>query len=82
MLRTLYVPSLVGVAVVLLPSVAVAGGTGACYVLEAPPALPQTPLGAPGLVALCLDGLTQQQCDELLLSKGGSTGNRASPATN
>jgi len=52
--------------VVLLPAVAAAGGTGACYSLDGPVS-PLTPAGEEGFQALCLNDLTEGECAELEL---------------
>lgn len=66
-MRRMFILGLVAAAVVLLPSVAVAGGTGACYAIGNP-TLPQSPLGDDGFQALCLDNVTEQECQELELA--------------
>ena len=57
---------LVVLALMLLPAVASAGnGTGACYSFGGP-VLPQSPLGEEDFTALCLDNITQAECEEQL----------------
>ena len=65
-MRRLYVLGLVALAVVLLPSVAAAGGTGACFALGDVVNLPQLPSGKGEFAAICVDGVTIDECFEIL----------------
>lgn len=67
-MKRLSVLCLVAMVVVLLPSIALAGGTGACYSLNNPSS-PLIPAGEEGFQALCLNDLTQGECTEVLLGE-------------
>jgi hypothetical protein len=61
------VPILVVLAMMLLPSVALAGnGTGACFSFGGP-VLAQSPLGEDGFNVVCLDDVTPEECTDLNL---------------